>query len=119
MSVSCKKCLGTNCVKNGFIRGQQRYKCKKCGCVYTDTKPRGKPAAMKALAVLLYTIGNANFGMIGRILGISNVAAMKWIKKEAEALPEPSVPKEATLIQVDEMWHFVNGKKQNSDLEGL
>jgi transposase len=66
---------------------------------------------MKALAVLLYTVGNASFGMISRMLGVSNVAVMKWIKKEAESLPEPSVSKDSTLLQVDEMWHFVNGKK--------
>ena len=111
MSVNCKKCSSTDRVKNGFIRGYQRYKCRQCGCIYTETKPRGKPAAMKALAVLMYTLGNASFGMIGRMLGVSNVAVMKWIRKEAEQLPEPAVPKEATLIQIDEMWHFVDGKK--------
>lgn len=50
--------------------------------------------------------------MIGRMLGVSNVAVMKWIKQEAKSLPEPDVPKEATLIQTDEMWHFVNGKNK-------
>ena len=111
MQIKCKKCASTENVKNGFIRGHQRYKCKECSCIYTQTKPRGKPASMKALAVLLYTVGNASFGMISRMLGVSNVAVMKWIKKEAESLPEPSVSKDSTLLQVDEMWHFVNGKK--------
>ena len=111
MSLNCKKCSSTDRVKNGFIRDYQRYKCKQCGCIYTETKPRGKPAAMKALAVLMYTIGNMSFGMIGRMLGVSNVAVMKWIRREAEQLPEPAVPKEAILIQIDEMWHFVDGKK--------
>ena len=80
-------------------------------CCTSTLNSAGKPAAMKALAVLMYTIGNASFGMIGRMLGVSNVAVMKWIRKEAEQLPEPAVPKEATLIQIDEMWHFVDGKK--------
>ena len=53
MSLNCKKCSSTDRVKNGFIRDYQRYKCKQCGCIYTETKPRGKPAAMKALAVLM------------------------------------------------------------------
>lgn len=119
MSLNCKKCLSSEGVKNGFIRGYQRYKCKQCGCVYTDTKPRGKPAAMKALAVLMYTISNASFGMIARVLGVSNVAVLKWIRKEAQQLPESPVEPSASLIQIDEMWHFVNGKKQNLDLESL
>jgi hypothetical protein len=56
-------------VKNGVVRGLQRYRCKGCGCNFTATKPRGKPPAMKALAVLLYAMGNASFGMIARFLG--------------------------------------------------
>ncbi len=108
---NCKKCSSNKAVKNGFIRGHQRYKCQSCGYVYTHTQSRGKPASMKALAVLFYTLGNASFGMISRLLGVSNVAVLKWIRKEAAALEKPSIPQNAGVIQVDEMWHFVNGKK--------
>ena len=98
--MNCKKCSSQNGVRNGFIRGHQRFKCKDCGCVYTETKPRGKSLAMKALALVLYTIGNASFGMIGRILGVSNVAVLKWIRNEAKKLPEPSVSNASTLTRV-------------------
>lgn len=109
--MNCKKCSSSKSVKNGFIRGHQRYKCKDCGCIYTDTPPCGKPVSMKALALILYTIGNASLGMIGRILGVSTVSVLRWVRKEAEKLPEPSVSRASTVIQIDEMWHFVNGKK--------
>jgi hypothetical protein len=33
---------------------------------------------MKALAVLLYGMGNMSFSMIGRLLGVSDVAVLKW-----------------------------------------
>jgi transposase-like protein len=42
-------------VKRGTVRNLQRYQCKSCGCNFTNTPPRGKPAAMKALALMLYT----------------------------------------------------------------
>ena len=42
------------------------------------TPPRGKPAAMKALAVLLYAMGNVSFGSIARLLGVSDVAVLNW-----------------------------------------
>ena len=32
---------------------------------------------MKALAVLLYGMGTMSFGMIGRLLGVSDVAALR------------------------------------------
>ncbi len=38
------------------------------------TPPRGKTPAMKALALLLYAMGNVSFGSIARILGVSDVA---------------------------------------------
>ena len=51
--VHCKRCGSVAFVKNGVVRGHQRYRCRDCGCNFTDTPRRGKPATMKALAVLL------------------------------------------------------------------
>ena len=107
----CKKCHSSKFVKSGFVRGHQRYKCKECGCNFTATLPRGKPAAMKALAVLLYAMGNASYGMIARLFGVSDVAVYKWIRAEAEKLPAPCAKSSSGIVQIDEMWHFVNGKK--------
>ena len=108
--VPCKRCGSVDYVKNGMVRGLQRYRCRGCGCNFTATPRRGKPAAMKAVAVLLYAMGNASYGMIGRLFGVSDVAVYQWIRKEAAALPEPEVTG-AKIVQLDEMWHFVNGKK--------
>ena len=66
--LSCKSCSGTEATKNWFVRGLQRYRCRACGCNFTNTTPMGEPVAMKAMAVLLYAMGNMSFGMIGRIL---------------------------------------------------
>jgi transposase-like protein len=103
----CKRCGGAGYVKSGLARGHQRYRCRGCGFHFTDTPLRGKPAAMKALAVLLYGMGNMSFSMIGRLLGVSDVAVLKWVRAEASALPEPEVSAQVVTIEVDEMWHFV------------
>ena len=50
---TCKRCGASDYVRNGNVRQLQRYLCKSCGGNFTDTPPRGKPPAMKALAVLL------------------------------------------------------------------
>src|SRR5215210_1847696 len=57
MGLLCKRCGSEEHVKNGLLRGQQRYLCKGCGLNFTDTPPRGKPLALKAAAVLLYVSG--------------------------------------------------------------
>lgn len=97
----CKKCGCFHYVKNGFVQGRQRYLCKECGCNFTDTAPRGKPKAMKALAVLLYGMGNMSFGMIGRLFGVSGVAVYKWIGGEAARLSQPEIPQGVEIIQLD------------------
>jgi transposase len=57
MGLGCKRCGSEEQVKNGLMRGQQRYLCKGCGLNFTDTPTRGKPLALKAAAVLLYVSG--------------------------------------------------------------
>ena len=107
----CKKCGSLTVVKSGLVRGYQRYQCKACGCNFTATPPRGKPAAMKAMAVLLYAMGHASYGMLARLFGVSEVAVYKWIRTEADKTLEPLAKALAGIVQSDEMWHFVNGKK--------
>ena len=106
----CKRCGGSRYVKAGRVRGLQRYRCGECGYFFTDTAPRGKPASMKALAVLLYALGNASFGRIARLLGVSDVAVMKWIRAEARAIPETAPQGDLLVVTLDEMWHFVQEK---------
>ena len=109
--MQCKKCNSNSYVKAGTVRGHQRYKCKDCGCHFTNTPPRGKPPAMKALAVLLYAMGNATYGMIAKLFDVSEVAVYKWVRDAGLNPPEPSMQPSGDLVQIDEMWHFVNGKK--------
>ena len=111
--VVCKRCQGTDHVKNGVVRGLQRYRCKACGCNFTATKARGMPAAAKALATLLYAMGNMSFCGIARLLGVSDVAVLKWIRKEAEALPAPEMPANVEVVMLDEMHHFLKKRQKN------
>ena len=105
--LQCKRCGVSDYARSGVVRGHQRYRCRACGCHFTDTPPRGKPPAMKALAVLLYAMGNMSFNGIGRLLGVSDVAVLKWVRTEAMALPEPEVAASVVTVEVDEMWHYL------------
>lgn len=109
--ISCKNCKSEKNIKNGFVRGLQRYKCKECKSNFTNTPPRGKPQAMKSLAILLYTMCNASQVMIAKLLGVSHVSVYRWIKAEAESIKVPHKDVDSKYVMIDEMWHFVNGKK--------
>ncbi len=93
--LSCKRCGNVDYAKSGTVRRHQRYRCRSCGCHFTDTPVPGKPAAIRALAVLLYGMGNMSFSIIGRLLGVSDVAVLKRVRAEASAPPDPAVSAKA------------------------
>ncbi|MDR3224623.1 MAG: hypothetical protein LBT03_03605 [Holosporales bacterium] len=73
MLKTCRECNSESIVKYGFAKsGNQRYKCKRCGKVFNDRKSRGKPQAMKDLAVLFHTVFVASFRSICRTSGLGN-----------------------------------------------
>ena len=112
--LGCKHCGSGPYVRNGMAHGHQRYRCKACGRNFTATPPRGKPPA-----VLLYALGNVSQGMIAKLLGVSHVAVYKWVRAAGEGTPAPSATPSSGIVQIDEMWHFVDGKKQGWALAGL
>ena len=119
--IRCKGCVADDVCKNGIVRGHQRYLCKSCGMNFTNTPARGKPAAMKDMALAMHTVGGMSFCGIGKILGVSDVAVLNWVRAKAKQLPDvpappPSgeVPDEDKPVLLDEMWHFVKKKLQSS-----
>jgi hypothetical protein len=39
------------------------------------------------------------------------VAVLKWVKSYAAKIELPQSETQAEVVQIDELWHFVNGKK--------
>jgi transposase-like protein len=67
----CPQCGRGNVVKNGFVKGKQRFKCKSCQYQFTNpSKERGKPLWMKLEAVLLYMSG-MSMNATAKLLGVS------------------------------------------------
>ena len=80
----CKHCESGFFVKNGMAHGRQRHPCKACGRSSTATPARGRPPAMKALAVLPHALGDASQGMTAKLLGVSHVAVYEWVRAAGE-----------------------------------
>lgn len=60
------------------MNGKQRYRCKSCGFNFT-TGFRGKPIELRQRALQLYLDG-LGFRAIGRILEVSNVTVLNWVR---------------------------------------
>ena len=99
----CPKCGREEKVKNGFNRGKQRYLCKNCGCNYTGTK-NGYSEAVKQEAIKYYMEG-MGFRRIERLLHVSHVSVINWVKKVAKKIRENECKKEtrSDIIELDEM----------------
>ena len=110
--MNCPKCKSEKKVKNGFIKEIQRYKCKDCGYNFTvEKKSNEYSLSVKKNALQLYLEG-LGFRSIGRILKVSNVSVLNWIRtfgKEVEALH--SVSDEIEIVEVDEMHSYIGSKK--------
>ena len=114
--IICTKCSCAKVVKNGLMRGNQRYKCKDCKFNFTmEHKGRGKPESEKRMALHMYLEG-MGFRAIGRVLKVSNVAVLNWIKsygKKIKELRKDVKPESIEVMELDEMWHFVQKKRNN------
>ena len=79
----CKNCAASEYVKAGFVKGEQRYKCKKCGCQFVPTRHKGRSEQEKLTAVWLYSHG-LSFRSIAKFLKVSVRSVFVWVKKFAE-----------------------------------
>jgi len=109
----CKRCQSELTIKNGIVRGKPRHKCKACDYNFTigDGRVKENLIVKKALATILYSLAKASFGMLGKIFGVNRSLTYRWIRDEAEKLPEPIVSGEISEMEFDEMWHFIGSKK--------
>src|ERR687889_487650 len=111
MGLRCKRCGSEEQVKNGLMRGQQRYVCKDGGLNFTDTPPRGKPLALKAAAVLLYVSG-LSMNRTAKLLGLSRPTVQAWLEQFAAAYAQKPEPEgRAVVIELDEMWHSLTKRQ--------
>ena len=105
----CPKCGRTEKVKNGFMRGKQRYKCKNCGCNYTGGR-NGYPEHVKQKAIKYYLEGNG-FRRIERLMHVSHVSVINWVKQLASKIQRiPKKSETVDVLELDEM--CVNFKKK-------
>jgi hypothetical protein len=78
---ACPNCNSDQYVKSGVVKDRQRYKCKKCNYFFTVNKiGKGIDDYYVNKSLQLYLEG-LTYREIERILGISHVSIMNWVKK--------------------------------------
>lgn len=115
MELKCLRCGCEKAVKNGFIFGLQRYKCKKCGYQYTKTKPHGRSDHEKRTAVMLYASG-MSMSMIAKIVGVSVQTVSRWIRAKMDEIPKMDPMQRVTLKKVLEYFQTLNKEELNHEI---
>jgi transposase-like protein len=115
--MNCPKCACAEAVKNGKMEGKQRYKCKSCGCNYTQGTHYRTPHEIRVECIKLYLEG-VGFRGIARLTGVSHVIVQRWVKELGDKIhkmrPETGKIAQVSIMEIDEMWHFVQKKRTNA-----
>ena len=114
----CKRCNSGSFVKNGFVRCKQRYRCKDCFHNFVEGDLRSEKNIEKQNKAIHLYLEGVGFRGIGRLLGVSNVSALNWIKSAGNIIKENHNNnrdrKKVKVMEFDELWHFVASKKTNA-----
>lgn len=108
--MNCPNCHSSCFIKNGVIKGLQRFKCKSCRYNYTvEKKSSSIDSNKKRIAIILYLEG-MQVTTIAQKLEVSHVSIIKWIKKYGNNLVELRAQINARDIPSDseEFLHLIN-----------
>jgi len=112
MSINCPNCKSDKHVKNGFVRGKQRYKCKDCDCNFTLIDKRRKHTdEIRNIAVRMY-LNNCGFRRISKILQVPLSTCFIWIKNAGKIVDEIVKSREETIdsieiLEMDELYTYI------------
>lgn len=77
----CPNCGSDRKIKSGIVNKKQRYKCKKCNYFFTVNKIGKKIDDYYVNKSLQLYLEGLTYREIERILGVSHVSIMNWVKK--------------------------------------
>lgn len=80
-SIQCPRCQSEEYIKSGVISGRQRFKCKDCGYNFTVLKKGKEIDQYYVVKALQLYIEGISYREIERILGVSHVSVINWVKQ--------------------------------------
>lgn len=80
-TIACPKCQSNAYVKSGVVKERQRYRCKDCGYFFTVMKQGKSIDPYYVVKALQLYIEGVTLREIERILGVSHVSVMNWVRQ--------------------------------------
>jgi hypothetical protein len=115
-TTSCPRCDGTNIIKSGIVKERQRFKCKSCNYNFSVQKLGKQIDNYLVIKALQLYIEGVSYREIERLLGISHVSVMNWVRKyNAQAPSNPDYRPTYKILTHNELMenikepHFLDG----------
>ena len=89
-TINCPKCKSENINKSGFIKGRQRFLCKDCNYFFSVMKEGKNIDNYYVIKALQLYIEGVSLREIERLIGVSHVSVMNWVKKYNLSAPANS-----------------------------
>lgn len=123
--ILCKNCGSSYFVKDGLVKGKQRYLCKGCDKTTRVGDLREKYSLEKKIRVVkLYTEG-VGLRSIERLESVPASLLVHWIRGFSEMIKEklrttdiPQDVKDIEILEMDELFTYYQ-KKANAHMFGL
>ena len=104
------RCGSQRLIRYGIVAGQQRWRCRRCRYQFTHLEEHGTPEPTKRAAVSLYGYG-LSFNAVADLLGTTAQSVLRWGCRYVDRFCTKPPPGEAVVIELDEMWHYLQRKK--------
>ena len=112
---NCPSCKSVKVIKSGVVKDRQRFKCKDCNYYFTvDKIGKNINDYYVTKAIQLYVEG-VSYREIERILGVSHVSVINWVKKYKIQRPENTdYHPTYKILSHSELIDFISKKDQLS-----
>lgn len=110
---TCPKCQSLESIKSGVIKNRQRYRCKSCGYNFTVSRLGKEIDSYYVVKALQLFLEGVSYREIERILGVSHVSVMNWVKKYGLKAPKNTTyrPTYKVLTHSELMDYFMDQKR--------
>jgi transposase-like protein len=112
---NCPSCKSIKVIKSGVVKDRQRFKCKDCNYYFTvDKIGKNINDYYVTKAIQLYVEG-VSYREIERILGVSHVSVINWVRKYKIQRPENTdYHPTYKILSHSELIDFISKKDQLS-----
>lgn len=111
--IKCPKCRGEEVSKSGIVSGRQRYKCKNCSYHFSVSKLGKSIDKYYVIKALQLYLEGVSLREIERILGVSHVSVLNWVKLYGIKAPEnSSYHPTYKVLSHDELLKFMASRDQ-------